>query len=185
MDAVTAAFDAFPREGFLPERERRRAAYDGPLPIGEGQTSSQPRTVANMLRLLEAGPGQRVLDVGSGSGWTTALLAHLVGPTGEVVGVELVPSLVTFGTANLDATHQPWARIVAATPGVLGVPDHAPYERILVSAEPATLPQQLVDQLADGGRLVIPVRGTMTLVTREGETTRQSHHGSYRFVPLR
>jgi len=68
---------------------------------------------------------------------------------------------------------------------VLGVPDHAPYERILVSAEPATLPQQLVDQLADGGRLVIPVRGTMTLVTRDGETTRQSHHGSYRFVPLR
>ena len=68
MDAVTAAFDAFPREGFLPERERRRAGYDGPLPIGEGQTSSQPRTVANMLRLLEAGPGQRVLDVGVGIG---------------------------------------------------------------------------------------------------------------------
>src|SRR5919112_3569353 len=127
MDAVDAAFTAFPREGFLPERERRRAGYDGPLPIGDGQTSSQPRTVANMLRLLGVGPGHRVLDVGSGSGWTTALLAHLVGPAGEVVGVELEPSLVELGRANLAATGQPWARIVAASPGVLGVPDHAPY----------------------------------------------------------
>ncbi len=124
-----------------------------------------------MLRLLEVAPGQRVLDVGSGSGWTTALLAHLVGPTGAVLGVELEPSLVMFGSANLAATGQPWASIRPATPGVLGVPDHAPYDRILVSAEPATLPQQLVDQLGDGGRLVIPVRGTMTLVTREGDET--------------
>ena len=185
MDAVRAAFAAIPREGFLPERERRRSGYDGPLPIGEGQTNSQPRTVADMLRLLDVSPGQRVLDVGSGSGWTTALLGHLVGPSGEVVGVELEPSLVEFGTANLAATDQPWARIVQAMPGVLGVPDHAPYDRILVSAEPATLPEDLVDQLADGGRLVIPVRGTMTLVTRDGDETRQSHHGSYRFVPLR
>jgi protein-L-isoaspartate(D-aspartate) O-methyltransferase len=182
---LRAAFEAVPREGFLPKRERRRAGYDGPLPIGEGQTNSQPRTVAAMLRLLEVAPGQRVLDVGSGSGWTTALLAHLVGPEGRVVGVELEPSLVEFGTANLAATSQPWARIVQATPGVLGIPDHAPYDRILVSAEPSSLPQQLVDQLGDGGRLVIPVRGTMTLVTRDGDETRQTHHGSYRFVPLR
>ena len=68
---------------------------------------------------------------------------------------------------------------------MLGVPDHAPYDRVLVSAEPTTLPQQLVDQLADGGRLVIPVRGTMTLVTRDGDETTETHHGSYRFVPLR
>jgi protein-L-isoaspartate(D-aspartate) O-methyltransferase len=185
MDAVRSAFAAIPREGFLPERERRRSAYDGPIPIGGGQTNSQPRTVADMLRLLEVGPGQRVLDVGAGSGWTTALLAHLVGPEGEVIGVELEPQLVEFGAANLAATDQPWARIVQATPGVLGVPEHAPYDRILVSAEPDRLPQQLVDQLADGGRLVIPVRGTMTLVTREGDQTRQTRHGSYRFVPLR
>lgn len=185
MDPVAAAFAAFPREGFLPDAERRRATYDGPLPIGGGQTNSQPRTVADMLRLLDARPGMRVLDVGSGSGWTTALLAHLVGPTGEVVGVELEPSLVTFGSANLAATHQTWARIVQAAPGVLGVPEQAPYDRILVSAEPASLPQQLVDQLGEGGRLVIPVRGTMTLVTRTGDDVHESHHGSYRFVPLR
>lgn len=182
---LRAAFETISREGFLPEDERRRAGHDGPIPIGEGQTNSQPRTVADMLRLLEVAPGQRVLDVGSGSGWTAALLAHLTGPQGEVIGVELQPSLVVFGAANLAATGQPWARIVQATRGVLGVPDHAPYDRILVSAEPATLPEQLVEQLADGGRLVIPVRGTMTLVVREGEATRQSRHGSYRFVPLR
>jgi protein-L-isoaspartate(D-aspartate) O-methyltransferase len=185
MDAVSAAFDAMPREGFLPRSERRRASYDGPLAIGSGQTNSQPRTVAAMLRLLEVAPGQSVLDVGSGSGWTTALLAHLVGPTGSVLGVELEPSLVTFGAENLARTDQPWATLRAATPGVLGVPDHAPYDRILVSAEPATLAQQLVDQLADGGRLVIPVRGTMTLVIRDGGVTTATHHGSYRFVPLR
>jgi protein-L-isoaspartate(D-aspartate) O-methyltransferase len=185
VDPVAAAFEAFPRTGFLREGERRRAGHDGPLPIGQGQTSSQPRTVADMLRLLDAQPGQRVLDVGSGSGWTTALLAHLVGPTGSVLGVELEPSLVEFGTANLAATAQPWASIRAATPGVLGVPDHAPYDRILVSAEPAILPQALVDQLGEGGRLVIPVGGTMTLVTRSGDEVRESHHGYYRFVPLR
>jgi protein-L-isoaspartate(D-aspartate) O-methyltransferase len=185
MDPVAAAFTALPREGFLPEGERRRAAYDGPLAIGHGQTNSQPRTVEAMLRLLEVGPGQHVLDVGSGSGWTTALLAHLVGPTGSVLGVEIEPTLVEFGSANLAATHQPWASIRAAAPGVLGVPDHAPYDRILVSAEPSSLPRDLVDQLGEGGRLVIPVRGTMTLVTKSGDVVRESHHGSYRFVPLR
>src|SRR4029078_8924100 len=170
---------------FLPRGERRRASYDGPLPIGHGQTSSPPRTVAPMRRLLEVAPGQSVLDVGSGSGWTTALLAHLVGPTGSVLGADSEPSLVTFGADNLARTDQPWATIRAATPGVLGVPDHAPYDRILVSAEPATLPQQLVDQLADGGRMVIPARGTMTLVIGDGGETPATHHGSYRFVPLR
>ena len=185
MDPVAAAFEALPRDGFLREGERRQAAHDGPLPIGEGQTNSQPRTVAAMLRLLEVAPGQRVLDVGSGSGWTTALLARLVGPTGTVVGVEIEPSLVEFGSANLAATNQPWASIRAAVPGVLGLPDHAPFDRILVSAEPSSMPQDLVDQLGEGGRLVIPVRGTMTLVTRTGDDVRESHHGSYRFVPLR
>jgi protein-L-isoaspartate(D-aspartate) O-methyltransferase len=78
-----------PRERFLPASEVRRAAYDGPLDIGHGQTNSQPRTVRAMLELLDVQPGQRVLDVGAGSGWTTALLAHLTGPAGEVLGVEL------------------------------------------------------------------------------------------------
>ena len=183
MDAVTAAFEAWPREGFLPRGQRRRAAYDGPLEIGGGQTNSQPRTVAAMLRLLDVRAGQRVLDVGAGSGWTTALLAHLTGPTGVVAGVELEPELVTFGGANLAATGQPWASIRAASPGVLGLPDEAPWDRILVSAEPRSLPDDLVDQLADDGVMVIPVAGTMLRVTNPGRVV--TRHGGYRFVPLR
>jgi protein-L-isoaspartate(D-aspartate) O-methyltransferase len=193
VDRIEAAFAAVPREGFLREAERGDAAVDGPLPIGHRQTSSQPRTVAAMLRLLAVRSGQRVLDVGSGSGWTTALLAHLTGPDGEVVGVELVPELARWGAANLAAnlaasraaTGTSWARIQQAVPGELGVPAGAPYDRILVSAVARELPQALLDQLGDPGRMVIPVDGTMTLVVREHGYDDISSHGSYRFVPLR
>jgi protein-L-isoaspartate(D-aspartate) O-methyltransferase len=183
MDAVRAAVEATPRVGFLPVRSRWRASYDGPLRIAAGQTNSQPRTVEDMLRLLDVRPGQRVLDVGAGSGWTTALLAHLTGPTGEVLGVELEPELVEFGSANLARVERPWARIRLATPGVLGDPDGAPYDRVLVSAEPPALPESLVDQVADDGILVIPVAGTMLRVVNPGRVV--TRHGSYRFVPLR
>lgn len=183
MDAVEAAFAAHPRVEFLPASARARASYDGPLQIGAGQTNSQPRTVADMLRLLDVRPGHRVLDVGTGSGWTTALLAHLVGATGEVIGVELEPELVRFGAANLAARDQPWASIRQAQAGVLGVPDQAPYDRILVSAEPDELPAELVDQLGADGIMVIPVAGTMLRVTNPGGAV--TRHGRYRFVPLR
>lgn len=183
MDAVEAAFAAHPREGFLPARLRSQASYDGPLSIGAGQTNSQPRTVADMLRLLDVRPGHRVLDVGAGSGWTTALLASLVGPTGSVFGVELEPSLVAFGRLNLAATGQPWASITASTAGVLGVPELSPYDRILVSASPLSLPSELVDQLAADGVMVIPVAGTMLRVVNPGAVV--TEHGHYRFVPLR
>ena len=164
---------------------RERAEYDGPLPIGHGQTNSQPHTVANMLRLLEAGWDMRVLDVGAGSGWTTALLAHLVGPGGQVLGVELVPELARWGADNLAATRQPWASIAVATPGVLGLPEQGLFDRILVSAEATELPQALVQQLHDGGVMVIPVAGEMLRVQRRGAETDVSRHGGYRFVPLR
>ena len=185
MDEVSAAFEATPRARFLPAGAVARAGEDAPIQIGHGQTSSQPRTVAAMLRLLQARPGHRVLDVGSGSGWTTALLAHLVGPTGTVHGVEIEPELVRFGRANLAAVDRPWAGIEPARPGVLGRPDSAPYDRVLVSAMATELPAALVDQLADGGRLVVPVAGTMRLVVRSGADVVTSEHGSYRFVPLR
>ncbi|MDO5693560.1 MAG: protein-L-isoaspartate O-methyltransferase [Pseudomonadota bacterium] len=185
QDAVAAAFAAHPRTGFLPAAVRDQAGHDGPLPIGHGQTNSQPRTVADMLRLLDVAPGMRVLDVGAGSGWSTALLAHLVGATGEVHGVELVPELTRWGAGNLAATKQPWASIVQAVPGVLGLPDRAPFDRILVSAEPDTLPRTLVDQLRDGGVMVIPVAGEMLRVVRRGDKTEITRHGDYRFVPLK
>lgn len=138
-----------------------------------------------MLLLLDARPGQRVLDVGSGSGWTTALLAELVGPSGEVRGVELEPDLAAWGGENLAHGAWPWASITTAQPPVIGDPGHGPYDRILVSADARDIPTDLLASLADDARLVLPVRGTMTLVVRAGGIDRVSEHGSYRFVPLR
>lgn len=179
------AFAATPREGFLRAGERSRAAYDGPLPIGDGQTSSQPRTVRAMLRLLDVRPGQSALDIGSGSGWTTALLAHLVGPQGRVVGVERVADLAAWGADNLRRTRRPWAGIRAADPHVLGAPGLAPFDRVLVSAMAGALPDVLVDQLAPGGRMVVPVAGRMVLLEKGADgTLSTSEHGAYRFVPL-
>lgn len=183
VDPVSAAFAAAPREWFLPAPER--AAYDGPIEIGHGQTNSQPRTVEAMLRLLDVRPGDRVLDVGSGSGWTTALLAHLVGPGGSVRGVELEPDLVDLGRDHLARGAWPWAGIQGATPGVLGDPEGAPYDRILVSAEARSLPTELVAQLGGEARMVLPVAGEMLLIEQTSGSVRVSRHGRYRFVPLR
>lgn len=186
MDAVDTAFAANPRADFLPVAARGHAGHDGPLDLGHGSTCSQPRTVAAMLRLLDVHPGDRVLDVGAGSGWTTALLAHLTGPDGLVVGVELDPEIAAFGAANLERSGRPWATLTAALPGVLGDPDHAPYDRVLVSADAPTLPSALEEQLAEGGRMVLPVAGVMTVVQLRADGTREvTTHGHYRFVPLR
>ena len=186
-DAVLdEAFEATPRVLFLPEDQRQFADQDRALPIGWRQTNSQPTTVRAMLELLDVQPGQCVLDVGCGSGWTTALLARLVGPSGEVVGVELVPELVEFGRANLATQNLPQAHIEPAIPHVLGLPDRGPFDRILVSAQASTLPRTLVGQLRVGGVLVVPIKGWMHAVRRTDadgppEVTR---HGGYSFVPL-
>jgi protein-L-isoaspartate(D-aspartate) O-methyltransferase len=185
VDRVAEAMALTPREDFLPEGQRTKAGYDGPLPLGHGQTSSQPRTVEAMLRLLDVRPGHKILDVGSGSGWTTALLARLTGPGGRVLGVELEPELVEMGTLNLDRADVPWAGIHQATPGVLGLPSAAPYHRILVSAMARELPDELVDQLHTGGVMVVPVAGTMLRVSCSMRGIGVTRHGSYRFVPLR
>lgn len=183
---IRAAFEAVRREDFLPQDQKANAPLDRALPIGHQQTNSQPRTVLNMLHLLGVEPGQRVLDVGSGSGWTTALLGHLVGPTGRVMGVELVPELVAWSHENLQGYAMPWAGVEQAREGELGLPEAAPFDRILVSAEAGELPKTLVDQLAYGGLMVVPVAGRMLSVERRSATDVVLHrHGHYSFVPLR
>lgn len=184
QDRVAAAMEAVPRTSFLPRAQVPYASRDAPLPIGHGQTSSQPTTVRRMLELLEVHEGDRVLDLGAGSGWTTALIGWLTGPRGSVTGVERVPELVTSGAANVAAAGMPWARVVAADPGVLGKPSGAPYDRILVSAAPARLPEELVAQLASAGVMVIPVAGRMLRVHGTPEGPVVEEQGWYRFVPL-
>lgn len=196
-ERVAAAFAAVPRARFLPSERRGEAGQDRPLPIGGGATNSQPSTVRAMLELLDTAPGQRVLDVGAGSGWTTALLADLVALGGRVLGLELEESLAHWGAANL-ASHlarSPLAagRVAAATaallpadPTELGCARHAPYDRILVSAMATRLPLPLVDQLAPDGILVVPIAGRMARVRRAAGAAEPelTWHGHYRFVPL-
>lgn len=178
-DPVAQAFAAVRREAFLPSHERWRADLDGPIQIGHGQTNSQPLTVANMLRLLDVHPRQRVLDVGAGSGWTTALLSTLVGPGGLVLGLEQVPDLVRWGAENVRAH-----AVGRTDPGELGRSSAGPWDRILVSAMARRLPETLVDQLGDTGRMVCPVAGELVLVERHGADRTITRHGAYRFVPL-
>lgn len=178
---VVAALAAIPRARFLPEAVRDRATLDEPLPIGHGATNSQPWTVQFMLELLHLPEGARVLDVGSGSGWTTALIGQLVGPKGSVLGLEAVPELVTFGRENLAAFHLPWAKIEPAIPGVLGAPDQGPFDRILVSADAHELPIDLEAQLAVGGRMVVPASGVMWVVDREHDGWHREPIAGYRF----
>lgn len=183
MDAVAAALAAVPRAGFLPAGARHRADFDGPIEIGHDQTNSQPRTVEAMLRLLDVRRSQRVLDVGAGSGWTTALLAELTGPAGHVVGVELEPDLARWAAVNVEGIDN--AEIRVADPNALGASEDGPYDRILVSADAPEIPAELLAQLSDHGRMVLPVNGIMTLVVRSGDRVALTRHGVYRFVPLR
>ena len=183
-DPVVRAMDDVRRVDFLPGPQRQLAAADEPLSIGHGQTNSQPSTVARMLRLLDVRPGQRVLDVGSGSGWSAALLGRLVGPEGEVLGVELIPELVAHAQEAVARQEMPWVQVHQAQRGVLGLPDAAPFDRILVSADAPRTPFDLIDQLDDDGVLVVPVVGEMCRIRRSADGVQASVHGQYRFVPL-
>lgn len=180
------AFAAVPRADFLPHDQRASAHLDTPLPIGHGATNSQPWTVRHMLEQLDVRSGHRVLDVGSGSGWTAALLGWLVGEEGEVVGVDIVPELVAMARDHLGDRFA-WVRFEVAPRRVLGWPDAAPYDRILVSADGGRLPPALVDQLAPGGRMVLPVDHAMVVVDKDatGVVRRRETGGMFSFVRLR
>ena len=178
---VADAMRAQDRRRFLPPEVVGDHAVDAPLPIGHGQTNSQPSTVAAMLELLETFPGMWVLDVGAGSGWTSAILGELGGPDSEVHAVEIVPELVDRAR---EAISQPWVHVHPAVDGTLGLPDLAPFDRILVSAMAEDLPTELVGQLAHDGVMVAPWGGLMHRVRRGPDGVEVTDHGAYRFVPL-
>lgn len=155
-----------------------------PLPIGYGQTNSQPKVVRWMLQWLDARPGQKVLDVGSGSGWTSGLLAHIVGRDGKVIAVEKVPQLVDFGRKNCHHLGL-WNVDFHEAGKTLGWGAGRPYDRILVSAGASSVPKELVAQLKPDGRMVIPVQEDILVIKKiaEGKLEHETYQG-FVFVPL-
>lgn len=184
MDRIEEAFEAVGRENFLPANVKNLADYDDALPIGQGQTNSQPYTVRLMLEWLEPMPGQKILDVGSGSGWTTALLAYIVGPKGHVYAVERVPELVDFGRQNVERLGIKNAKFYPVGQE-LGLLAEAPFDRILVSASADELPQELVNQLKISGKMVIPVQNDILEITKKSKSDLDiKKHEGFVFVPL-
>lgn len=181
---VISAFRAIDRKNFVPALYKNRAYEDVPLPIGFEQTISQPTTVAIMLELLAARPGDKVLDIGSGSGWTTALLAAIIGPKGAVWGVERIPELAFFGSRNLGRYHFPYAHILRSGPE-LGLPSRAPFDRILVSAASQKLPSGLIRQCRTHGRIVLPVQTEVWKVDKISDSQiATERYPLFSFVPL-
>ncbi len=182
--ALEAAFRAVDRKDFVLPEYQSLAYENAPLPIGYGQTISQPYTVAFMLNLLAPSAGQRILDVGSGSGWTTALLAHIVGSAGRVYGIELIPELVAFGRNNL-ARYQFGHTTIEQAGALFGLPEEAPFDRILVSAAGTDVPGALLSQLSDTGILVIPVKNSIIKIQKvPGQKPMREVHEGFVFVPL-
>ncbi len=180
---VIAAMLKVPRHMFVPDDMVPYAYDDYPLPIGEGQTISQPYIVALMTELLEPKPTDVVLEIGTGSGYQAAVLAQIVK---KVYSIERISKLAEFARKNLKMLGINNVEVVLGD-GWYGLPEHAPYNGIIVTAAPEDVPKPLLDQLADEGRLVIPI-GTdfqrLWVIRREGEIFERIPSIPVRFVPL-
>ncbi|HSJ08848.1 MAG TPA: protein-L-isoaspartate(D-aspartate) O-methyltransferase [Longimicrobiales bacterium] len=181
---VLRTFDLVPRHLFVPDSVQHRAYDDAPLPIGYQQTASQPSLQALYLQTLQLKPTDRVLEIGTGSGYQTALLAHLAG---HVYSVERIRELSVRARAVLDSLR--FTRIALLVgDGTIGWSRYAPYDAILVAAAAPSVPQALIDQLAEGGRLLIPVgdrnEQTLTLFEKTADGVRTEEITGCTFVPL-
>jgi protein-L-isoaspartate(D-aspartate) O-methyltransferase len=184
-ERVLAAMGVIPREAFVPEESRRLAYADEALPIDAGQTISQPVMVAKMTEHLDVQPGDRILEIGTGSGYQAAILAWL---GAHVTTLERQAALIDAARARIDALDLAGSVEIREADGSVGDRGGAPWDGIIVTAAAPSIPDELRDQLADGGRLVIPVgsrdRQLLTIVTRHGDEWDERTDGYCVFVPL-
>jgi protein-L-isoaspartate(D-aspartate) O-methyltransferase len=184
-ERVIAAMARVPRESFVLPEAREAAYADSPLAIGFGQTISQPYIVAWMTEMLNVGPDMRVLEVGTGSGYQTAVLAEM---GAEVWSLEVVPELAARSARTLAALGYDRVHLRTAS-GYDGWPEAAPFDRIILTAAPLDVPPALLDQLADGGRLVAPVGTTwdqhMVIIDRHGDELHRHDSIGVQFVVMK
>jgi protein-L-isoaspartate(D-aspartate) O-methyltransferase len=185
---VAEALRKVPREEFVPRSLKGEAYIDTPLPIGSGQTISAPHMVAMMAEALDLRPGQKVLEVGGGSGYHAAVTAELVSPGGHVFTVERLPELVEFARDNITRTGHSDSVTVILSDGSVGLPSEAPFDRIFVACGAPAVPEPLKSQLKDGGLMLVPVGGRMyqdlVRIERRGERYISQDLGGCVFVPL-
>lgn len=176
------------RELFVPDAVRRASYADHPLDIGHDQTISAPHMVAIMVEAMGAEEGQRVLEVGGGSGYHAAVIAEVVGPSGHVYAVERIEHLALRARANLQAAGLAGRVTVVVGDGSCGWPEFAPYDRISVACAAPYIPEPMLEQLAEGGNVLVPVGGRyvqeLTRVTRVGDNSKRDRLGGCVFVPL-
>lgn len=179
------AMRAVERHRFVPDAQRRRAYEDTPLPIGDGQTISQPYIVALMTELLAPKPGQRVLEIGAGSGYQAAVLAEIVD---SVYTIEIVSALAQRTVKLMDELGYANVQVITGD-GYAGLPDKAPFDAIIVTAAPEEIPQPLLDQLKEGGKMIIPVGKqsaiqNLILVEKKNGKITKTEVSQVRFVPF-